>query len=317
MFTKVLLTRVLLVSLTAAAVSAATVAVMNHQAAGPIMTVPAAATSSATVRPNASVARTTNTNAGGATHGDPGGTSTFNGNDQGTGGPSTPGLTALFKGITVKARSVSAVVHAPAGLAVTNMTEISVLFGNRRVSQNYDRANGTTIAFNYPVGDGKRRNEVVTINLTEKAPSGAIPYHWNRLAVIEPLFEVTVSDLAFTLLSDCDILTASDITLYFGDDRGVFEQDLTMSANQTRRVHKFSRHVPVAKASDGLFAPFVSFDEEDISGFHGRPGDPIGPALLPGTTKHYSYDLTDTRDKFCNARADYIVAINVQMFGSL
>jgi hypothetical protein len=98
-----------------------------------------------------------NNNVGTATHGDPSGNATFNDNDRGTGGPSTPGLTALFKGITVKARSVSAVMHTPAGPAVTNRTEISVLFGNRRVSKNYDRTNGTTIAFNSPVGDGKRR----------------------------------------------------------------------------------------------------------------------------------------------------------------
>src|SRR5690349_1053471 len=177
-------TKVLRITLIAAAAAGVTFAVTNHRSAGPIVVAPAAASSD--------------------THGGPGGTATFNNNDQGTGGPSTPGLTALFKGITVKARSVSAVVTAPPGLPVTNTTEISVLFGNRRVSQNYDRANGTTIAFNYPVGDGKRHNEVITINLTEQAPGGAVPYHWNRLVVIEPQFEVTVSDLAFTLINDCD-----------------------------------------------------------------------------------------------------------------
>jgi hypothetical protein len=137
------------------------------------------------------------------------------------------------------------------------------------------------------------------------------------LAVLEPQFEVTVSDLAFTLLNDCDVVGDSDISLYYGDDRGVVETDLSMSANQTRRIHAFSRHLPAATVSNRLVAPFVAFIEEDLSGFHGQPEKPIAPALLPGTTKHYSYDLTDERDQFCNAHADYIVAINVLTFTSL
>jgi hypothetical protein len=307
-------TKVLRVTLIAAAAAGVTVAVTHHRPAGPIMVTSTAATSPAT-RPNATVAR--NTNVGGATHGDPSGTATFNDNDHGTADPSTPGLTALFKGITVKARSVSAVVTAPPGLPVTNTTEISVLFGNRRVSKNYDRANGTTIAFNYPVGDGKRHNEVITVNLTEQAPGGAVPYHWNRLVVIEPLFEVTVSDLAFTLINDCDPVGDSEIVLNFADDRGVFDVELDMSASETRRIHKFSRHLPAAKVSDGLVVPQLSFFEDDLGGFHSQSDKPTTPALLPGSTRHLKFDSADPGDEFCNGHFDYILAIDLLSFTSL
>lgn len=313
MFTKFLLSRIVLVAVTAAAVSGVTVALLDNRAARPLETVQAAQTSPARapLRANASV-----TNVGGSTHGNPSGNATFNGNDQGTGGPPTPGLTALFKGITVKTRSVSAVVHAPAGLAVTTTTEISVLFGNRRVSQNYDRANGTTIAFNYPVGDGKSHNEVLTINLTEQAPGGAVPYHWNRLAVIEPQFEVTVSDLAFTLLNDCDPIGDSEVVLRYADDRGESEVDMSMSADQVRTVHKFSRHLTAAKVSDKLLVPVVGWYEDDISGFNGHIADPTTP-MLPGTTRHVKYDSNEGSDEFCNGRIDYTIAINLLTFTSL
>jgi hypothetical protein len=266
------LVRILFVGVAIGAVATATV-IAADRSGGTTPIAQVAATNPATAARN--------TNVGGDTHGNSGGNGTFNGNDQGTGGPTTPGLTALFKGITVKARSVSAVVHAPAGLAVTNTTE------------------------------------VLTINLTEQVPGGAVPYHWNRLAVLEPQFEVTVSDLAFTLLNDCDVVGDSDISLYYGDDRGVVETDLSMSANQTRRIHAFSRHLPAATVSNRLIAPFVVFIEEDVTGFHGHPADPTGPALLPGTTKHYSYDLADERRQPCNAHADYIVAIKLLTFTSL
>jgi hypothetical protein len=314
MFTKILLSRIVLVAVTAAAVSGLTAVVLNNRSTRPLETVPAAQTSPARA---ASRANATVTNVGGSTHGNPSGNATFNGNDQGTGGPPTPGLAALFKGITVKARSVSAVVHAPAGLAVTNTTEISVLFGNRRVSQNYDRANGTTIAFNYPVGDGKSRNEVLTINLTEQAPGGAVAYHWNRLAVIEPLFEVTVSDLTFTLINDCDVVGDSEIVLNIGDDRGSFDVELSMSGGETRHVHKLSRHLPAAKVSDGLIVPSLSFFEDDPGGFSSSGGTPTGPALLPGTTRHLKYDSHDPGDEFCNGHFDYIIAIDLLTFTSL
>ena len=70
-------TKVLRVTLIAAAAAGVTVAVTHHRPAGPIMVTSTAATSPAT-RPNATVAR--NTNVGGATHGDPSGTATFNDN---------------------------------------------------------------------------------------------------------------------------------------------------------------------------------------------------------------------------------------------
>jgi hypothetical protein len=201
---------------------------------------------------------------------------------------------------------------------VTNTTEISVLFGNRRVSQNYDRAAGTTIAFNYPVGDGKPRSEVLTINLTEQTPGGAVPYHYNRLAIIEALFEVTISDLTFTLLNDCDPIGDSEITVYIGDDRRGVDIDMDMSADQVRHLHQLARHVPAAKVSDGLVTPHLGFrEDDDIGGFQGEPQRPNFPALLPGTSRHERYDMADQHDEFCNARFDYVIGITVLTFTSL
>jgi hypothetical protein len=306
------LVRALLVGVAVGAVAAAAVIASNRSGdAAP--TTPVAVTTQAAAGHNTTLRN--KTNVGGDTHGNRSGNATFNGNDQGTADPPTPGLNALFRGITVKARSVSAVVHAPAGLAVTNTTEISVLFGNRRVSQNYDRKAGTTIAFNYPVGNGKRRNEVLTINLTEQAPGGAVPYHWNRLAVIEPEFEVTISDLSFTLLNDCDLIGDTDVVVIISDDRGDFDVNLSMSADEVRHVHKLSRHLPSAKMSDGLKAPLVGF-YEDTGPFHGHSSSI--EQLLPGTSRHVSYDgKSSGSDEFCNAHFDYVIGINLLTFQSL
>jgi len=314
MLTKVPLLRALLVGVAVGAV-AATIAIASNRSGGSTPTTPVAATASAATRPNSPLRA--KTQVGGDTHGNPSGNATFNGNDQGTGDPPTPGLTALFKGITVKSRSVSAVVHAPAGLAVSNPTEISVLFGNRRISQPYDRKAGTTIAFNYPVGDGKAHNEVLTINLTEQAPTGAVPFHWNRLAVLEPLFEVTISDLTFTLLNDCDPIGNSEPVVNIADDRDVVDVELSMSADEVRHLHQLSRHVPAAKVSDGLIVPQLSFFEDDIGGFHQTSDKPTGPALLPGTSRHVQFDAADPGDEFCNARFDFQIGIDLLTFTSL
>jgi hypothetical protein len=313
MLTTVRSLRALLIGVAVGAVATPAVIMSSHSGGSTPRTPVAATTQTAAGRTtNLSAER----NAGGDTHGNPSG-GAFNGNDRGTGDPPTPGLNALFRGITVRARSVSAVVHAPAGLAVTNTTEISVLFGDRRVSQNYDRKAGTTVAFNYPVGDGKQRNEVLTINLTEQVPGGAVPYHWNRLAVIEPLFEVTISDLTFTLLNDCDPIGDSEPDVGIGDDRGVVEVQLSMSANEVRHLHQLSRHVAVAKVSDGLIVPRLSFTEEDLGGFRGSPTQPIGPALLPGVSRQVRFEEADQFDPFCNARFDYRIGITVLTFTSL
>jgi hypothetical protein len=311
MLTKV---RVLLVGVAIGGVAAAGM-LMSNRTGDTTPRTPVAATTRAadghTADPGAK------TNVGGDTHGNPSGNTTFNGNDRGGADPPTPGTNALFRGITVRARSVSAVVHAPAGLAVTNTTEISVLFGDRRVSQNYDRKAGTTITFNYPVGDGKRRNEVLTINLTEQAPGGAVPYHWNRLAVIEAEFEVTISDLTFTLLNDCDPVGDSEPDIVIADDRGVVELELSMSADEVRHLHQLSRHVAAAKVSDGLVAPQMFFIELDPTGFHSTPGTPTVPALLPGASRQVRFEEADQSDPYCNARFEYVIGINVLTYRSL
>jgi hypothetical protein len=314
MMTKVPVLRALLVGVAVGAV-AATIAIASNRSGTSTPTTPVAATTPAATGPNATLRA--KTRVGGDTHGSPSGNATFNGNDQGTGDPPTPGLTALFRGITVKARSVSAVVHAPAGLAVTNPTEISVLFGNRRVSQTYDRKAGTTIAFNYPVGDGRQRNEVLTINLTEQGLTGAVAYHWNRLVVIEAEFEVTVSDLTFTLLNDCDPIGNSEPVVNIADDRDVVDVELSMSADEVRHLHQLSRHVPAAKVRDGLIMPQLSFFEDDLGGFHQQSDKPTGPALLPGTSRRVQFDRADPGDEFCNAHFDFQIGIDLLTFTSL
>jgi hypothetical protein len=313
MFARVRLLRALLVGVTIGAVATAAVT-MNNRSGGTGPQTPVAGTAHAAGRTPGLSAKA---EVGGDTHGRPGGNAAFNGNDHGSDDPPTPGLNALFRTITVKARSVSAVVHAPAGLAVTNTTEISVLFGDHRLTQTYDRKAGTTVRFTYPVGDGKRRNEMLTINLTERVPGGAVAYHWNRLAVIEPEFEVTISDLTFTLLNDCDPVGDSEPDVGIGDDQGVVQVELSMSANETRHLHELSRHVAAAKVSDGLIVPNLSFIEEDLGGFHGPPGQPVAPALLPGTSRQVRFEAASQFDPFCNARFDYVIGIEVLTFTSL
>src|SRR5262249_49745126 len=173
---------------------------------------------------------------------------------------------------------------------VASVTEISVLFGDRRISQDYDPSAGNTIAFDYPVGDGQRRTERLTINLTEQAPGGAVPYHFYRFATVEAQFEVVISDLTFTLLNDCDPVGDSEPVVTIREDRGVVNVDLSMSADEVRHLHQLSRFVPAATVSDGLVVPLVAFYEDDLTGFHSQIGQPTGPALLPGTSRVYKFD---------------------------
>lgn len=232
--------------------------------------------------------------------------------------PPTAGLSTLYQAITVNSRSVSAVVHAPAGLPVTNVTEISVLFGDRRISQDYDPAAGNTIAYDYPVGDGTRRSEMLTINLTEHAPGGAVPFHFYRFAAIEAQFEVVVSDLTFTLLNDCDLVGDSEPVVTMADDRGPVDVALSMSADDVRHLHQMSRFVPAATVADGLVAPQVSFFEDDLGGFHSQSGTPTGPPLLPGTSRSFHFDEeAGGHDEFCNAQFDYTIGITLLTFHSL
>ena len=89
----------------------------------------------------------------------------------------------------------------------TSPTEISVLYGVRRATVQYDSARGTYIDVQFPPLNGAVRKENLTVTLTELTPEH---HHYSivRELTVAPRFEVSVSPLvlAADLKGSCDVV---------------------------------------------------------------------------------------------------------------
>ena len=254
---------------------------------------------------------------GGATHG---GGSTGGAVQTGYFGP-TNTLTAIANGVSVRAKSVTAVVTVAAGLPVSNPVEVSVLFGDRRVTQDYVRSTGLRFLFRFPENGGARRTENILVNLTERAPAGAVPFHFTVPTTIEPLYDVTFSPLTFHVLSDsCTVTCALDPVVAWRDNAGDQYQSVSAVDGDTRQLTRFARHLTEVGLAGGPPRPGIAWTvwPVDPSGFHGPAAPSNDGPLLPDVTRtvHFTADGA-AGDGFARAEFRYDQTVVLRTYPEL
>lgn len=241
----------------------------------------------------------------------------------------TAALSSIANATVIRSRSVSTVVTVPAGLPVTDPTEISILFGFRgssRMTQTYDPAAGNRFVFNFDAGDGNARTEDVAVSLLDRAVEGA-HYGFVAKVPVEALYDATLSPLTFQLTNDCDfdfaglIAQDSEPVIHWGDDRGQEATgELSMRAFNSITINKFARTLTAISVKDGIEAPGVWWDEiddvPDISlGFTAHPAN-AGP-LLPSATHTVSYSSHADTDDACGANIHYTQTVTLLTYKAL
>lgn len=242
----------------------------------------------------------------------------------------TAALSSIANATVIRSRSVSTIVTVPAGLPVTDPTEISILFGfsgSSRMTQIYNPAAGNRFVFNFDAGDGTARTEDVAVSLADRAVAGA---HFGFVAKVpvEALYDATLSPLTFTLVNDCDFDFAmlfpqnSEPVIHWGDDRGQDATgELSMRAFNSITINKFARTLTAISVKDNIKAPTLWWDEiDDVPnipiGFTSHAQD-AGP-LLPSTTTHTeSYTSHADSDGACNGNFHFTETVNLLTYDAL
>ena len=130
----------------------------------------------------------------------------------------TDNLTKVANAIQVRHKSLTTLVVVAPGLALTQPVTISIALGGHcptRVTQTYVASSGNHFLYNDCEGDGKPRNGLVNITLTEPNPQGGVydfPLPWN--VMLDPLYDVTYSWFQFTLLNTCNLVGDTEIDFY-------------------------------------------------------------------------------------------------------
>jgi len=133
----------------------------------------------------------------------------------------TPNLNLVANALGLKTKSLSILLTAQAGLAVTNPVNIRVTYnssatGSRWIQNIYDPKAGYRNFHNDPEGNRAKRHMKLDILLTEQQPGNKqvnFPITWEF--DLDPLFDVSLTALRFTLNSSCERFYEGDADIHF------------------------------------------------------------------------------------------------------
>jgi hypothetical protein len=209
-----------------------------------------------------------------------------------------------------RSRSTTAQLTVPAGIPVTNPVEISVLFGDHRISQTYNPATGNRFRHDLPTLDGTKRRETARVHLVDKAPGGKT-YTMPVQIDIEPLYDVTVSPLDLRILTRCDLVDPVNVEVWWQNVEGNvrnWREDVLVSG----RVQPFSEAWFEVSAAESLLVPQVAWHDDDLGGFAAPAFPGTGDPLLPGPSW-----VQDEAGRECNAALTYSKTTTLRTYPNL
>ncbi len=261
----------------------------------------------------------------------PGGTNVPGGNKILYVGP-TPDLTAVANAIQVQAKSLESLVTVAPGLALARPVTISIAYlsawptGNDRITQTYVSASGNRFLRVDLTGDSKPRKLHMDITLSEPKPGGGV-YSFNVPADVElePLYDVTISPLSFTLKDNCNIIpfhTEIDFYWYSPDkQKRKWTFDLGGDHKRSLVISDFAWKRDEVGASANLNPPvhlFRSVHTVDLNDFTGSFGPAFVPSqenLVPGKPNviHSNLESAENEDT-CFADIQYTMTYQLRAY---
>jgi hypothetical protein len=213
----------------------------------------------------------------------------------------TPSLTAVANAIRVTSKSVSVNLRVPANAPVTVPVEISVAYISPvhagRLTKTYAPSTGTIILYHEAEGDRKPRPMRLDISLRELIPNGRT-FSFSRQFTVVPLFDITISSLRFSIITQCDLITpANDIRLrWLSPDNRLGKSDFGVDLQERKVIREFAWDVKGISTDTGanLKEPRVIFHEDSFAGDY-QATLALGRHKLldPGQPEFYSFILKE------------------------
>ena len=246
----------------------------------------------------------------------------------------TVNLSQVAYAMTVRAKSLTTLVTAPPGLAVTQPVEISIGYyspagmyptGFQRITQSYVRGTGNRFLNNDPEGEGKPRRVRMDISLREPNPGGGFyTFAFSLEQDLDPLYDVSVSPLQFSLIDNCDIAGNSEIRFVWWapDDpsQNPHTFSFTTRVGRSTTINPFAwAHAEVSARNNLRQLLFYFWEKDDFhptSGFLSPAGDTVNN-LVPGKTKVIKGNLTDSASSNkadCRAYFEYTITDVLRLY---
>jgi hypothetical protein len=209
----------------------------------------------------------------------------------------TPSLTAVANAIRVTSKSVSVNLRIPANAPVTVPVEISVAYISpvraARLTKPYAPSTDTVMLYHEAEGDRKPRPMRLDISLRELIPNGKL-FSFSRHFTVIPLFDVHITSLRFSMISQCDLITPkNDIRLRWrSPDYRLGKSDFGIDLQGTKIIHEFAWDGKGISGAARLREPSVIFYEDTFGGdYQPTPASGKSGLLDPGQPVLYSFIL--------------------------
>jgi len=189
----------------------------------------------------------------------------------------TPNLNLVANALALKTKSLSILLTVQPGLAVTNPVNIRTTYnssatGSRWNQYVYDPKTGYRNFQNDPNGNLAKRHMKLDILLTEQQPGNkfvnfSIAWEFD----LDPLFDVSLTALRFTLNTSCERFYEGDADIHFlwyaPDAAKYRERSFQSGKGKTTTINEFAWAREEASASAKLMFPTFSFYEKDTNVF--------------------------------------------------
>jgi len=240
----------------------------------------------------------------------------------------TPNITAVANALTVRAKSLTTLVKVLPGLVLTKPVTITVNYsspaGQNRITHTYTPRNDNRILYNDPVGNRYPRQMTMSIVLTEDNPGGQ-PFTYSfpqGKLTLDPLFDVSITPLRFTLASNCDRVGKSEIQfMWYSPEAKYREKGFSTKKGNLVTIGEFAWSRQEVSASAKLLWPTWAFIEKDRQIFSPQqwsiPKQEL--KLLPSTASGYvGRSLREASGKSgCAANTAFDVTVQVHQYQNL
>jgi hypothetical protein len=231
----------------------------------------------------------------------------------------TDDISSVANHINVQAKSLNTLVTIAPGLALTKPVTISIAYltpfpaGNDRRTETYDTTKGNSFLYGDLEANGKQRKIHMDITLSAaKAGGGVVSYNVPLDFTLDPLYDVEISSLVFTLITGCSTVGATGINLYWypPDIREEGKQQkvhFSSKERETFNIREFSWSRKEVSATADLRKVVVWYDEDYIGppSFFPSAVEPSEENLVPGKTHRSTVGLIHSLDKECSATLGY------------
>jgi hypothetical protein len=178
----------------------------------------------------------------------------------------TPNITAVANALAQYHKSLTTLITVKPGLVLTQPVTISIAYlspagygpdSPERLTQTYAPATGNHFLRNDNAGNGQPRRVHLDINLSEPKPGGGL-YSYNVPVDLDldPLYNVTIGSLVFTLTTPCDLIGDTTIGFFWlSPDGQRHTSQFNTSPGKHITVDSFAWSHAELSASAGLTLP--------------------------------------------------------------